>query len=142
MPDDERSPDDRDQQTFVVNHLDENSFQPGLRDYHAYRDLGIAAATNGKAVAHVAKVTGPCPEGGSGWHYHDTEFQFVYVLKGSITVEFEGQGPVEMKAGTTWLQPPRIKHQVLGFSDDMEALEIVLPANFGTTECDPPGGSS
>lgn len=141
MPDDVKTRDGQDGQIFAVSHLDAESFQAGLRDYHAYRDLGIAAATNGKAVAHVAKVTGPCPEGGSGWHYHDTEFQFVYVLKGSITVEFEGQGAIEMKAGSSWIQPPRIKHQVLAFSDDMEALELVLPANFGTTECAAPSAA-
>jgi hypothetical protein len=29
-------------------------------------------------------------------------------------------------------QPPRIKHAVLGYSDDCELLEIVLPADFET----------
>ena len=33
-----------------------------------------------------------------------------------------------------WIQPPRIVHAVLGYSDDCEVLEIVLPAEFETVE--------
>jgi hypothetical protein len=29
-------------------------------------------------------------------------------------------------------QPPRIKHTMLGYSDNCEVLEIVLPADFKT----------
>ena len=35
-------------------------------------------------------------------------------------------------AGSRWIQPPGIKHTVLGYSDDCELLEIVLPADFET----------
>jgi hypothetical protein len=35
-------------------------------------------------------------------------------------------------AGACWLQPPKIKHTVLGYSNDCELLEIVLPAEFDT----------
>jgi quercetin dioxygenase-like cupin family protein len=58
----------------------------------------------------------------------------IYVLRGSITTELEGQGPITMRAGSCWLQPPRIKHAVLDYSDDCEVLEIVLPADFETVE--------
>ena len=56
----------------------------------------------------------------------------VYVLKGWIKSEFEGQGAHTFYAGSCWIQPPRIKHAVLGYSDDCELLEIVLPADFET----------
>jgi len=56
----------------------------------------------------------------------------VYVLKGSMTTDFEGQGPVTMRAGSCWIQPPKIKHTVLDYSDDCEVLEIILPADFET----------
>jgi hypothetical protein len=39
-----------------------------------------------------------------------------------------------MRAGSAWLQPPRIRHKVLDYSDDCEVLEIVLPADFKTVE--------
>ena len=56
----------------------------------------------------------------------------VYVLKGSITTEMEGHAPVTMRAGSAWIQPPKIKHRVTDYSDDCELLEIVLPAEFKT----------
>jgi quercetin dioxygenase-like cupin family protein len=58
----------------------------------------------------------------------------IYVLRGSITSSFEGQGTHTMTAGDCWLQPQRIKHKVLDYSDDCELLEIVMPANFETVE--------
>jgi hypothetical protein len=39
-----------------------------------------------------------------------------------------------MRAGTSWLQPPNIKHTVLDYSDDCEMLEIIVPAKFDTVE--------
>ena len=39
-----------------------------------------------------------------------------------------------MREGAAWLQPPRIKHTVLDYSDDCELLEFILPAEFDTVE--------
>ena len=38
------------------------------------------------------------------------------------------------RAGSTWIQPPRIEHVVLDYSDDCEVLEVILPADFATVE--------
>jgi hypothetical protein len=122
-------------QKFVVSHLDANAFEAGLRRYAQYRDLGIAAATNGLARAHVIKMVPPCdPAEVSKRHFHDVEFQMVYVLKGWIKGEYDGQGVVTMQAGSCWLQPPKIKHTVLDYSDVCELLEVILPADFDTVE--------
>lgn len=122
-------------QTFVVSHHSPEAFETGLRRYAQYRDLGIAAATNGLARAHVIKMIPPCdPAEVSKRHYHDVEFQMVYVLKGWIKGEYDGAGVVTMREGSCWLQPPKIKHAVLDYSDDCELLEIILPADFETTE--------
>ena len=48
-------------------------------------------------------------------------------------IEYDGQ-VITVRAGGTWLQPPKIKHTVLDYSDDCELLEIVLPAEFKTVE--------
>lgn len=66
-------------------------------------------------------------------HFHDVEFQMVYVLKGWIKGEYDGE-IVTMREGSCWLQPPKIKHTVLGYSDDCELLEVILPADFETVE--------
>jgi len=125
----------RPKQTFVVSHHREDDFEGGLRRYAKYRDLGISQATKGMVQAHVIRFVPPCrPEEVSKRHYHDVEFQMVYVLKGWIKTELEGQGAIVMKAGSCWIQPPRIEHVVLDYSDDCEVLEVILPADFKTVE--------
>jgi hypothetical protein len=125
----------RPKQTFTVSHHREEDFDAGLRRYAKYRDLGMAKATGGLAQAHVIRFVPPCrPEEVSKLHYHDVDFQMVYVLKGWIKTELAGHGAHVMTAGSAWLQPPRIEHKVLDYSDDCEVLEIVLPADFKTVE--------
>jgi hypothetical protein len=122
-------------QRFTVSHHREEDFDQGLRTYAKYRDLGIAPATAGMVQAHVIRFIPPFrPEEVSTPHFHDVEFQMVYVLKGWYKTEFEGEGVHTFEAGACWIQPPRIKHTVLGYSDDCELLEIVLPADFKTVK--------
>ena len=122
-------------QRFTVSHHREEDFAEGLRAYAKYRDLGIKDATDGMVQAHVIRLVPPCnPEEVSKLHYHDVEFQMVYVLRGWMESEFDGQGKVRMNAGSCWIQPPRIKHRVLDYSDDCEVLEVILPADFATIE--------
>jgi hypothetical protein len=122
-------------QKFTVSHHRENDFESGLRRYAKYRDLGIAHATNGMVRAHVIRFVPPCrPEEVSKRHYHDVEFQMVYVLKGWIKTEFDGVGATVMRQGSAWIQPPRLEHVVLDYSDDCEVLEVILPADFKTVE--------
>lgn len=120
-------------QKFHASHLRARDFDKGLRSYARYRDLGMAKASGGMVQAHVIRMIPPCdPRVVSQPHYHDVQLQLIYVLKGWFVSEFEGQGAVKMKQGSCWLQPPRIKHRVLDYSDDCELLEIVLPAQFET----------
>ena len=78
-------------QTFVANHLSADAFEQGLRSYAKYRDLGISKATNGMVQAHVIKMVPPClPEVVSKRHYHDVQFQMIYVLKGWMKGAYEG----------------------------------------------------
>lgn len=123
-------------QDFVASHHREEDFRSdGLRTYAQYRDLGIAQATRGLVQAHVIRFVPPCrPEEVSKLHFHDVEFQMVYVLKGWIKTELEGQGALTMRTGSSWIQPPRIRHKVLDYSDDCEVLEVILPADFKTVE--------
>jgi quercetin dioxygenase-like cupin family protein len=120
-------------QQFTASHYRDEDFDHGLRPYSAYRDLGIAKATDGMVQAHVIRMTKPfTSEEVAIPHYHDVDFQMVYVLKGWFSSEFEGQGVQTFHAGSCWIQPPKIKHTVRGYSDDCELLEIVLPADFET----------
>jgi hypothetical protein len=128
----ERSPPDAPQR-FVVTHHNEEAFKrDGLRPYSAYRDLGVATATNGLAQAHVIRMTEPFNPSLSARHSHDVRLQMVYCLRGWFETDFEGIGPQKLVAGSCWMQPPGIRHTVMGWSDDCELLEIVLPAKFET----------
>jgi mannose-6-phosphate isomerase-like protein (cupin superfamily) len=126
----------RPKQRIAISHHREEDFKAdGLRTYASYRDLGIADATHGLAHAQVIRLVGPCnPEEVSKLHYHDVEFQMVYVLKGWVKTYMEGQGETLMKEGSAWTQPPRIKHLIMDYSDDVELLEVILPAEFKTVE--------
>ncbi|HUN43258.1 MAG TPA: cupin domain-containing protein [Acetobacteraceae bacterium] len=125
-------------QRFTVSHHQEADFKAdGLRSYALYRDLGIAAATSGLCQAHVIRFLGPCTDEVRKRHYHETELQLIYVLKGWMKNEFEGHGEQLMQAGSCWVQPPGIEHMVLDFSDDLEVLEIIVPADFKTVELVP-----
>jgi hypothetical protein len=125
----------RPKQSFTASHHREEDFKQGLRRYAKYRDLGISRATDGMVQAHVIRFVPPCrPEEVSKRHYHDVDFQMVYVLKGWIKTELDGQGEIVMRAGSCWIQPPRIEHVVLDYSDDCEVLEVILPADFKTVE--------
>ena len=126
----------RPKQRIAVSHHREEDFKAdGLRAYAHYRDLGIADASHGLAQAHVIRLIGPCnPAEVSKLHYHDVEFQMVYVLKGWVKTYMEGEGETLMQTGSAWTQPPRVKHMILDYSDDVELLEVILPAEFKTVE--------
>jgi len=121
------------QQHFVVSHLKEGDFKiGGLRDYSAYRDLGVAEATAELAQAHVIRMIAPYRPELSVRHHHNVQFQMVYCLKGWFETEFEGAGRHRLVAGSSWVQPPGIRHTVVGWSDDCELLEILMPAEHET----------
>jgi len=126
----------RPKQRIAISHYRNEDFRAdGLRTYAHYRDLGIADASGGLAQAHVIRLIGPCnPAEVSKLHFHDVDFQMVYVLKGWVKTYMEGQGETMMRQGSAWTQPPKIKHLIMDYSDDVELLEVILPAEFKTVE--------
>jgi hypothetical protein len=123
------------QRIAISHHRDEDFKADGLRTYAQYRDLGVADASSGLARAHVIRLIGPCePDVVSKLHFHDVDFQMVYVLKGWVKTYMEGIGETMFQTGSSWTQPPRIKHLIMDYSDDVELLEVILPAEFKTVE--------
>lgn len=115
-----------------VKH-NENEFEGGgLRDFFLYRDLGVKDATNGRVLAHITRANLP-PEnsGGTGWHIHVAEFQIVYMLKGWAKFMYNDKIHL-VEAGDCVQQQPGIVHYLYDYSPDMEYLEIVCPADYGT----------
>ena len=127
-------------QSFSVSHSDGTGttfggFEGGLRSFFEYRDLGIKSATDGKFVAHVIRAV-PGKHTDPQWHTHNLEFQMVYILKGWVKFEYEEEGEITLREGSSVLQPPGIKHREVSHSDDLELLEICSPAVFETNLTD------
>jgi quercetin dioxygenase-like cupin family protein len=108
----------------------------GLRDFFLYRDLGIADATGGKVVAQLVKAN-HAPEKGTGWHRHEADFHIVIMLKGWARFMY-GDKETLVAAGDCVHQAPGIVHYLFDYSEDMEYLEIVGPADFTSIEAQAP----
>jgi quercetin dioxygenase-like cupin family protein len=123
---------------FSASHAKDAVFKSqGLRSCFEYRDLGIGEATGGRAMAHVIRVKKGA-HAGFGWHKHVLDFQMYYVLKGWVEFDYEGVGRVRSEAGSCVQQPPGIRHAEVAHSDDLELLEVTLPAEFETVETEAP----
>ncbi|MEF7613124.1 cupin domain-containing protein [Aquincola sp. MAHUQ-54] len=108
----------------------------GLRDFFLYKDLGVADATNGQVIAQLVKAN-EAPEKGTGWHRHEAKFHLVYMIKGWARFMYGDQETL-VEAGDMVHQRPGIVHFLFDYSPDMEYLEIVGPADFGTIDVEGP----
>ena len=125
--------------TMKFSHVkpsDTDFKEEGLRDFFKYRDLGVAEATAGKVLAQLVRSNN-APEKGTGWHYHGADFHIVYMLKGWARFMYEDK-PTLVKAGDCIHQRPGMVHYLFDYSPDMEYLEIVSPADFGTIDMPAP----
>jgi mannose-6-phosphate isomerase-like protein (cupin superfamily) len=101
-----------------------------------YRDLGIAEATRGRVLMKHTRAIAPFDKE-TGWHWHDMDAHIVFVIRGWVRFAYEGmEEPVTVEAGSCISQPTGVPHNVIGRSDDLEAIEINIPAEHGTF--DPP----
>jgi quercetin dioxygenase-like cupin family protein len=119
-----------------IAHQKDAFWDEGLREYFAYRDLGMVPLTGGRVRAHVIRPSKPCDKPGD-LHFHSLDFQMVYVLKGWARVHFNGVGEVRFEEGSCMYQEPGIQHRVLEYSDDYTVIEITIPADFETVSVAP-----
>jgi mannose-6-phosphate isomerase-like protein (cupin superfamily) len=122
---------------FALSSADGAQFvRDGPRADNEYRDLGLAAATGGRmGIKHIRAIM-PLPRP-TGWHWHDMTAHYVYVLRGSLTFRFAGvEGEVTVRAGSGLSQPAGVPHNVIARSDDLEVLELNVPAHYGTFDLD------
>ena len=98
-----------------------------------YRDL-VPSRLGGGIMAshiHIPEGGGPVPD---MVHYHTIGFQLIYCYKGWVKLVYEDQGePFVLSAGDCVTQPPEIRHRVLEASDNLEVIEIGVPAEHMTT---------
>lgn len=120
------------QHSFVVRRLvDQAPWVIGRAGMH-YRDL-IPDRLGGRIIASHIRIPdgGPVPD---MVHYHTVGFQLIYCYRGWVRLVYEDQGPeFILGAGDCVIQPPEIRHRVLESSDNLEVIEIGVPAEHITT---------
>ncbi len=118
--------------SFVVRRLaDQAPWIIGRAGMH-YRDL-IPDRLGGSIIASHIRIPdgGPVPD---MVHYHTVGFQLIFCYRGWVDLVYEDQGdPFRLHAGNCVIQPPEIRHRVLYASDNIEVIEIGVPAEHVTT---------
>ena len=111
----------------------------GRREFFTYRDLGVAEASASKMRAQVMRSTQGLSRP-TGWHYHECEGQFIYMIKGWVELQFEDGRSLRVEEGDSLFIPGFLRHNEIRTSEEMEILEVSTPGVMGTTPCDPPAG--
>ena len=118
--------------SFLVRRLaDQAPWIIGRAGMH-YRDL-IPDRLGGSIIASHIRIPdgGPVPD---MVHYHTVGFQLIFCYRGWVDLVYEDQGePFRLHAGNCVIQPPQIRHRVLFASDNIEVIEIGVPAEHVTT---------
>jgi quercetin dioxygenase-like cupin family protein len=122
---------------LAISSVADSKFVDGRRPFFKYRDLGVTDATGGRMRAQVTSADKGLSEP-TGWHYHVCEMQFVYMLEGWVDLEFEDGRKVRCEAGDSVMIPGGEKHQEIATSETLKLLEVSIPSDMGTVNCDPP----
>lgn len=96
-----------------------------------YRDL-IPGRLGGAVIASHIKIpeAGPVPD---LVHYHAIKFQLIFCCHGWAKLVYEDQGPpFLLREGDCVIQPPEIRHRVLQASENLQVIEVGLPAEHMT----------
>ncbi|MEP4199180.1 MAG: cupin domain-containing protein [Aliishimia sp.] len=120
------------QHSFMVRRLEDSDAWVIGRAGMRYRDL-ITDRLGGSIIASHIRIPdgGPVPD---MVHYHIVGFQLIFCYRGWVKLVYEDQGaPFILEAGGCVIQPPQIRHRVLEASDNVEVLEIGVPAEHITT---------
>ena len=111
----------------------------GRRDFFQYRDLQVAEASAGMLRAQVMTSSQGLSRP-TGWHFHECDGQFIYMMKGWVELEFEDGRTLRVEEGDSLFIPGYLKHNETRTSSEMEILEVSTPGVMGTTACEPPAG--
>lgn len=117
--------------SFVVRRLkDQAPWIIGRAGMH-YRDL-VPDRLGGSIIASHIRIPdgGPVPD---MVHFHKVGFQLIFCIHGWVDVVYEDQGDkMRLTPGDCFIQPPEIRHRVLEASDNVQVIEIGVPAEHVT----------
>lgn len=92
-----------------------------------YRDLGVRAASNGTVGVSRLRVGDAALA--EGWRLLDTDFELLYVLRGTVTIEGEDGEAVRLGVGGAAVHPARHPYRLRDISADFDAVHITSPAD-------------
>ena len=115
--------------SFCLSRSDDGEFEPmtGYRDWLKIRDLGLSDATHGQYDAWITRAN--TMGGSTGRHYHNYDFQIMFVTKGWVKVFYEGEGEFVLRAGDFVYHLPGHVHDFMDYSEDIKIFELCSPAN-------------
>ena len=114
---------------FVLHREAEATWGPWRIPGFEARETGIAEATRGVAGVQVARrVPGVAVPAAR----HDGDILFGFVREGSMSLEVDGHRRRDVAAGDAFVLPPHIAVGMHAPSDDLEILEVALPAGSTT----------
>lgn len=115
---------------FVVRRMADQAPWVIGRAGMAYRDL-VPSRLGGAIIAsHIRVPDGKVPD---MVHFHKVGFQLIFCIRGWVDVLYEDQGGIRrLNAGDCFIQPPTIRHRVMEAGDDIEVIEIGVPAEHVT----------
>ncbi len=91
-------------------------------------ELGLAETSGGALGVRRLRVADP--ELASGWRSLDADFDFLYVIRGAVTIENEFGEVIKLETGGAALHPEAVRYRFSDFSGDFEAVHITSPAGF------------
>ena len=94
------------------------------------RETGIGEATRGAAgVQVVRRIPGTAVPPAR----HDGDILFGFLRAGAMSLQADGHPRRDLAAGDAFVLPPHLVVGIEAPSDDLEFLEVALPAEFATT---------
>ena len=114
---------------FVLHREADATWEPWRIPGFEARETGIGAATKGVAGVQVARRVSSAAIPTTS---HDTDILFGFLRAGSVTLGVEGQPDHALTAGDAFVLPPHLAVAVREPSEDLEILEVALPAAFAT----------
>jgi quercetin dioxygenase-like cupin family protein len=120
----------RTEHAFVVRRLADQAPWVIGRAGMEYRDL-IPTRLGGAMIAsHIRVPDGKVPD---MVHFHKVGFQLIFCIRGWVDVLYEDQGGMRrLHAGDCFIQPPGIRHRVVESGENIEVIEIGVPAEHVT----------
>jgi quercetin dioxygenase-like cupin family protein len=128
------------QQKVAHARIAEPVLVKGRRDFFKYRDLGVAEASGGNMRAQVMTASQGLSRP-TGWHYHECDGQFIYILKGWVELQFEDGKTIKVEEGDSLFIPGYLRHNEIRTADEMEILEVSVPASWAPRRARRPRGS-